>query len=981
MGAIAAAGFIGSLVVLMAPERPLQSEIVAATDHSPPFQIVYPDGRIGGAVVDALNIAAQRAGIRIHWKHLEVRPDDVLRDLDSGVDLWPMVTTTPDRASAYHFTQPIGRAEFLIAAIHHDHLDLRQFRPKRVALTAGHWLQRKLAEDFPDATPVVVKSGQQLTTLCEGRADALIADAASLNSMSLSHPPSCSGKQLANRLLLGWYWDLAIGSTVARSAEADRIRAEFGYLARTGALHEVFADYPIQAQYRSHDTFAETRSEQEARRSRWMLIALCVCCLALLGLVVETHRRTAQAMRLVKLKSEFLDRMSHELRTPLNGVLGLASLLATTPLNSQQRDYLRLIRQSGEQLLKLVSDSLAFSRLSARKHDTRSEVFCPRKLVEDTVAVLATLAQDRGIDLVWVVDRQVPRWVRGDESAVRQLLINLTGNAIKYTASGAIRVSMGVLSAGATFPFLRCEVDDSGPGVPKEDRTRIFDSFVRLNRPADNHAVGTGLGLAIAKELIILLNGRIGVGDSSYGGARFWFEFPVEPAEPAAVHLESQIPVRVLTPTATQNDPILSAIHSPPSEAETATPSTQTDTALPLIHLVLDLPGNRCQHTNLPLPPASVAAIQNLPDDQESPDFRHSQRNQHALARNLRRLALATHNGQPQPDRRNSCATTPTSGTPAGCWTETMEMLSQFLDLSQSPYAIRYRLSDAITQADESTAPGLVVLEGPLPEQNLASIIVELRKAYQRPRLPVLVYCSSRGSHSGPTAVRSQTLLLPRPFLAARFTEAVQQLQQQPRESDSVTGFLFEGNASSSPVQSVHDTPERAAYSLPTPSQRIPRPSPFDGTPFNRDLPVLVADDNPVNRLVLVSVLRSLGLEAIEAVDGNAALAISAANRFGLLVLDHHMPNLDGLACARALRSGDDWRRDVPIIVCSATNLSQYHQEYIDAGANAVLPKPFTTRQLQDAIHAAVHQVPTPVSGSGPPHPDGTSHPMEPHVR
>ncbi|MCU0228075.1 MAG: ATP-binding protein, partial [Bryobacterales bacterium] len=987
LAGVAIVGFLGSLYFLVAPEPPLQRELVAATDHSPPFQIVQPDGRVGGAVVEALNIAAERAGIRIHWKHMEVRPDDVLRDLDSGVDLWPMVTTTPDRKEAYHLTQPIGRAEYIIVAIDDGNLDLKTFRPQRVAITAGQWLRAKLAEDFPQAAPVIVKSGQQLVTLCEGRADALIADAASLYSMSFSQPASCAGKRLSNRLMLGWYWDLAIGSTFARAAEADRLRAEFGYLARTGALHEVFADFPIQAQYRSQDTFAETHAELEARRARWVLTALCICCLALLGLVMETHRRTADAMRLVQLKSNFLDRMSHELRTPLNGVLGLASLLSTTPLNPQQRDYLRLIRQSGEQLLKLVSDSLALSRLSAGKHENRAAIFRPRNLVEDTMAVLAPLAQDRKLDLVWVVERSVPQSLLGDDRTLQQLLINLTGNAIKYTPAGTVRVHMRLLSAQAPFPFLRCEVDDSGPGIPARDRERIFDQFVRLERPGEQTIVGTGLGLAIAKELIVLLGGTIGVSESVYGGARFWFECPVEAVTAATGQPVAGLTVRVLTPSLAAGEQAFNwdrqagiedrqagienrqagmvdrdlSIANSEAPARTSHAASQavlvTEEALHLGRSAAADPTGRrsapieagCIHlvmTEAEMATDAAPAGQGLravasdgrTGDSSHPDgvlFEEPRRagGEAALTHSLKRLAMAAAEGE-SPDRRRSQAA-PHVGAPhagvshAGVSHEgvayegvahegvahadvsgrgsaglsaTMEMLTQFLEDTGRRHRVYEGITEAIAHAADAPAPELVVLEGAFPDGDLMRIATQLRAGYGCPHLPLLVYGPVSDSDATARVLPRGILRLPRPFLSSRFNHLLEHLHadlaletspmqppetvaERPADADALaTGGERDLDATPALSAGPADATDDPAVLTPGKGGAL------TGYPSE---PVLVADDNPVNRLVLAAMLRRLGLRVVEAEDGAQALRQSTQEPFSFFILDHQMPVMD----------------------------------------------------------------------------------------
>ncbi|MCW5963747.1 MAG: transporter substrate-binding domain-containing protein [Bryobacterales bacterium] len=1004
---LAAAGFLVSLYYLLVPERKLNTELVAATDHSPPFQIVYPDGRIGGAVVEAINLASARVGIKIRWVRKDARPDDLLRDLDSGVDLWPMITVTPDRKASFHLTQPIGRAEYMIAAIDDGNIQLRDFKPARVALTAGPWIRGRLAAEFPDATAVVVKSGQQLIEVCEGRADALVADAAVMYSMAMQQPPSCAGKHLINRLLVNWYWDLAIGSTFAKAAEADRIRAEFGHLARTGALHELFADYPIQAQYRSEDTFAETRSERDTRHARMTLVGLCICCVALLGIVAETNRRTAQAMRLVKLKSDFLDRMSHELRTPLNGVMGLASLLATTPLTAQQHDYLRLIRQSGEELLKLVSDSLALSRLTAKKRDAQTDTFCPRKLVEDTVAVLAPLAEAKHLDLVWMVARDVPRLVLGDEGAMRQLLINLAGNALKYTACGTVRVCVRVIGLHTQYPFLRCEVDDSGPGIPKEDRARIFESFVRLHRPQDHKAVGTGLGLAIARELVFVLNGKIGVVDSPYGGARFWFEFPVERASSFIKKGGRKVEIPVLTPHKSEDglaDTEASASPAASTKLSAKLPSLPAEPDRPLpkhplpgtairprsAHLVW-AGGNGSlsasdfdigEHdSNNDVAPEGCAGCGVRTEPKEATE----ERNRALL--DLRKLARATAAAK---EERGAAALQVLAPNQEGAaLPDSLEMLAQYLEIEGVRLTISHSISEALHHALSGGTTDFVVIEGLRPGKPLQSVVASLRDAYGDVALPVVVLCPAMAGSGTCSGLRPPySRVLRRPFLSTSFAQAIEELEKE--RAAILTSGLHLGKTQF-PVHDLemHYCPAsaRAPATDITGAEQIPRDAPALGADDSGSSDVqtgdndwkpekrvgvnrpgaaraLVADDNPVNRLVLMSMLRSLGVESDGVSDGYQALSSCERVEYDFVILDHHMPNLDGVSAARVLRSCDDWRCTAPIVASSAANLSLNEKRYRDAGIDAVLPKPFTLDELRATLKQAAGQYRSRVSGT-----------------
>lgn len=914
LGVIAAGGLLVSLYFLLGPERPLATELVVGTDHSPPFQVVLPDGRITGAVVEALNLSAREAGIRLHWKHFDTRPDDVLSSEEHGVDLWPMVTVSEERKQRFHLTQPIGRAEYQIAIIDDGKTELRGYQPRKVAITRGAWMRGRVEAAFPGTEPVFVRAGGHLEALCDGRADALIADAASIYSMSMEQMPVCAGKRIVNRLLADWYWDLAIGSTFARAAEADRLRAEFGKLAREGALNGVFEDYPLQAQYRSHDTFAETRWERVARTSRIALIAMCVSCIALLLLVLASRRRVAAALTMVRQKSEFLDRISHELRTPLNGVLGLASLMATTPLSPLQRDYLRLIRHSGEELLKLVSDLLDFSRLEAKKQAIQMEPVNLRALVEDTVATLAPIAQARKIDLAWVVARGVPEYVMSDGRAVRQVLTNLIANALKYTPEGRVRVSMEIAGEETNFPFIHCCVDDSGPGIPKGDRSRVFDSFVRLDRDTDRAAVGTGLGLTIARELVLLMHGNIGVTESPFGGARFWFEFPAPRPE-----------------TLPGQSPATGAL------AEKA-------------------PGMEGAWERIPLRRVHVVSLR------PTQPAAQRQANQSPAKQNpiLRLVLKAAASAPPENTaaRKEPVLLEKNSS-------ECLEMLIQYL--RQQGAEVFW--SPSLEQALRSAAPGagldLLIIGEETDSGGVATAVDALRKKYRQWDLPAVVFRRANPGGAAETHLALPfTRTLPTPFVSSRFdhvvaelvAEAAQRLDDgsQLRALRQAAGFSPSG-LSALQRSDLHRADFYRTETEDTASEPEEDPggtaTEEEGTEDAAGLHVLLADDNKVNQVVLAAMLRKLGITCDVVFDGREALEACEEKRYDYVFLDHHMPNLNGLEAAEELRKRNDWRKDVPIIICSAADPHLHQESYRAVGISATLTKPFTIHELRAALN------------------------------
>jgi signal transduction histidine kinase/CheY-like chemotaxis protein len=497
-----------------------------------PYFFTGPDGKVTGFTADVLHAAANRIGIRVDWV-----PIAGLSRAEAGklVDVVATFVRIPGRPQPDHITEPwITQQYGLLSPPGKVKPDLHDLRGLRLVV-GEHHLDTLIAQHFAAEVPprVLPSRDAALAEVCAGRADAALIEYRRGMLYLQSRPPGCAGAAL-RMTALPWMTLPAGLASGGRSAHvADALRDSIGELARDGELGHMYSKwFPTPPD----DVAMVQRGVDYERRHRVLLGAALLALLAalsigVLALYLRRARKAAETAH--RFKSDFLASMSHEIRTPMNGILGVLSLLRHGQLSAADRELVDLAYSSADSLLEILNAVLDLSKLEAGRMQLSHADYSPALCAAKVVQLLGPVADDKRLHLRSEVAPGVPALVRGDELRLRQVLLNLTGNALKFTSAGEVVVSLEPAAPGETGA-LRFTVRDTGPGIEPEMIARLFAPFEQAGAEIARRHGGTGLGLAISRRLVRMMGGEMGVESRPGEGSLFWFIVRCAPASSAA---------------------------------------------------------------------------------------------------------------------------------------------------------------------------------------------------------------------------------------------------------------------------------------------------------------------------------------------------------------------------------------------------------------------------------------------------------------